>query len=162
MSGRGFGRPRARLRLFGLVTARRRHPVSLSIYLSIYLLLGGVRGSGAGWRPARAPLRPRRLGRTSELGGIVFPGACVRDRRAVRREGGGGGQAVRREGGGGGQAVGPSCGPGADWKGRSLIGMDLLGPAVSPLDSARGEHGFDSRRSLARRGMSADSPRGRA
>ena len=32
--------------------------------------------------------------------------------------------------------------------------------AINLLDLARGEHGFDSRTSLARRGVSADSPRG--
>ena len=34
--------------------------------------------------------------------------------------------------------------------------------SIIPLDLARGEHGFDSRRSLARRGVSADSHHGRA
>ena len=36
---------------------------------------------------------------------------------------------------------------------------DLLGLAVKPLDLARGKHGFNSCRSLARRGASVDTPR---
>ena len=38
----------------------------------------------------------------------------------------------------------------------------LLGLAVKPLGLARGDHGFDSRRTFARRGVSVDTPWGRA
>ena len=44
----------------------------------------------------------------------------------------------------------------------AFCNRNLLGLAVNLLDLARGNHGFDSCRSLARWGVSADSSRGRA